>query len=254
MMAGRVSRGNSLGFIAPPMAPNPFPPGGSGGIPAGTAGMIYGPTGYIDPYATALNNAVNWPGWLAVQQAATGIDPVQWLAQQQAYVKANDPAVYDQIMSGATLKGQLYNPWSGSNLTSGAMYGVKPPAGVNVIPATPSAYTGPYIQGGTFVGASADPRTASPNASLPGCAGTSPPPSLPPAPPPAVVNPTPSTQPVDSGSSTTAPASVLNLANGTASATQPAGELIAGIPNWVLWVGGGVGLLLLLGGGNKGGR
>ena len=99
---------------------------------------------------------------------------------------------------------------------------------------------------------------------------------LPPAPPqPSVVNPSPPTLLTTTGSSTTAPGSLVNQANGTVPpicvqwdptnpdvcqsystastvggyvsppATTTSSDLIAGVPNWVLFVGGGFALLLL---------
>jgi hypothetical protein len=89
---------------------------------------------------------------------------------------------------------------------------------------------------------------------------------------PSVVNPSPSTQLTSTGSSSTAPGSVVSQANGTASIpgnvsstvsgyvpTCPSGyqidpttgacnqtsNIISGIPNWVLLVFGGIGVFLL---------
>ena len=72
---------------------------------------------------------------------------------------------------------------------------------------------------------------------------------------PNIVNPSPSTQLTTTGSSTTAPGSVVSQTNGTAitpgttastvggtvlTATDTSGDLIAGVPNWILFVGGGL--------------
>ena len=83
---------------------------------------------------------------------------------------------------------------------------------------------------------------------------------LPPAPPqPSVVNPSPRTQLTTTGSTAAAPGSVVSQANGTASmpgqlastvggvvsTTDTSGDIISGLPNWVLFVAGGVALVLL---------
>ena len=80
------------------------------------------------------------------------------------------------------------------------------------------------------------------------------------APPqPSVVNPSPSTQLTTTGSTTTAPGSAVSQANGMAavpgtlastvggvvSTTDTSGDIISGLPNWVLFVAGGVALVLL---------
>ena len=80
------------------------------------------------------------------------------------------------------------------------------------------------------------------------------------APPqPSVVNPSPPSQLTTTGSTTTAPGSAVSQANGTVSipgttastvggtvsTTDTSGEVISGVPNWVLFVGGGILVFLL---------
>ena len=83
----------------------------------------------------------------------------------------------------------------------------------------------------------------------------------PPAPAqPAVVNPSPVTQLTTTGSTTTSPTSVVSQANGTvaipgtvastvggvvSTTTDTSGDIVSGVPNWVLFVAGGVALVLL---------
>lgn len=76
---------------------------------------------------------------------------------------------------------------------------------------------------------------------------------------PEVVNPSPAGQLTTTGSTTTAPGSVVSQANGTVvipgltastvggtvSTTDTSGDIIAGLPNWVLFVGGGILVFLL---------
>lgn len=64
-----------------------------------------------------------------------------------------------------------------------------------------------------------------------------------------VVNPSPSTQTVTDGSSLTSPTSVTNLANGTTLTTgtqTTTGEIIPGIPNAAIFLGGGAAVVLLV--------
>lgn len=85
----------------------------------------------------------------------------------------------------------------------------------------------------------------------------------PPAPPQKVVNPSPQTQQTTTGSSTTAPGSAVNVANGTTATTQTSSdlvstvqgyisdltggtEIISGVPNWALLAGGGLAVLLVV--------
>jgi hypothetical protein len=79
-------------------------------------------------------------------------------------------------------------------------------------------------------------------------------PPLPPAPlPPVVVNPSPPSQPTTTGSSITAPGSVLSVANGTtltATTTDPT-QIISGIPNTALFIGAGALVLVLFAMGKK---
>lgn len=100
---------------------------------------------------------------------------------------------------------------------------------------------------------------------------TAPPPQPLPPPPaqPSVVNPSPPTQQTTTGSSAASPGSVMNQANGTAPITgcdpgtiyeygpcastvggyvptgTTSGDIITGVPNWVLFVAGGVAVALL---------
>lgn len=76
---------------------------------------------------------------------------------------------------------------------------------------------------------------------------------------PEVVNPSPSSQLTTTGSTTTAPGSVVSQANGTVvvpgptastvggtvSTTDTSADIIAGVPNWVLFIGGGILVFLL---------
>ena len=80
------------------------------------------------------------------------------------------------------------------------------------------------------------------------------------APPQAsVVNPSPASQLTTTGSTTTAPGSAVSQANGTVavpgttastvggtvSTTDTSGDIITGLPNWALFIGGGILVFLL---------
>jgi hypothetical protein len=74
-----------------------------------------------------------------------------------------------------------------------------------------------------------------------------PPPPPPPGPPPVVVNPSPPSQPVTTGTVFTAPGSVLSQANGAvAQATDQPADIVPGVPNGVLLLGGAAAVVLVL--------
>lgn len=77
---------------------------------------------------------------------------------------------------------------------------------------------------------------------------------------PNIVNPSPGSQLTTTGSSTVAPGSAVSQANGTvitpgltastvggtvSTTTDTSGDLISGVPNWILFVGGGLLVFLL---------
>lgn len=106
----------------------------------------------------------------------------------------------------------------------------------NVVPNQPGPWSETWAVAGQMAGSVAftivAPSAASPNPPAP--------------PPPQVVNPSPSTQPVNTGTATTSATSAVSTANGGfLSDLQTGTDIISGIPNWLL-LGGGAALLMFM--------
>ena len=209
----------------------------------------WGPVGFMRIGGMGLGQApspVGFPDFASFQNAVISSFPACPAPFDPTCENPRDAAI------AAALNSWVTNSQSCANVVCNA-------AGQPQITPAPSGSGSGFNTTGGFVPVS----TQGPNYTAPPSA---PPPAAPPQ--PSVVNPSPPTQLTTTGSSATAPGSAVSQANGTVAVpgcdpgidplcvastvggfvpTVPAtsGDIVAGVPNWVLAVAGGVALVLL---------
>lgn len=196
-----------------------------------------------------------WANTVIANPANAGADPVQTANGAATNYCATHPGV-DCSQQGYLVA--AYGGWVAAYLAGsplpplpGAPY---TPPGSNVVPNVPTSATPPIpappppINQST-PSAALQALMSAPVSSAPVVVPTPTTTITPAATAPVVVNPSPASTPVTTGSNVASPASVANVANGSALqvATTTGTDLITGIPNDFLFLGAaGVGLVLLM--------
>jgi len=205
-------------------------------VPASTVAIVQSPTFATMPFGTSSTTTLTLDSFMAQWAAGAitsadllGQDPVAIAASvAQTYCVNENPPDCGQMSAIALKYGQqVAQAYAAKIAAASAQPSPQPPPNPPALPAL-------------------NVRGQTPAINLP-------PPANPPSPPPppVVVNPSPPSQPTTTGSSITAPGSVLSQANGTTVAAAPAtsADLIPGLPNEVLFLGGAAAVLLFFMGG-----
>ena len=220
-------------------------------IPAATAALVANPqfatmpfgTGTTTTYTLDSRMALWAAGSIAEPASLAGADPMsEALAYAQSYCAQENPPDCNQLSAIASKYGAQVAAAFAASAAAGPLSPAAQPGTTSSNQKTSIVYT---------------PRGTSHQTSVKQSAA-----ALAPArfTPPVVVNPSPASQPVTTGSSISSPASVSSVANGSSLITSstgcvdangnpiacPSTDIISGIPNGVLLIGGAAAVVVLI--------